>query len=180
MFEWKNSLIKIKKISVLFLIFFVIIICILTRVEYLDYNYNKGTSSDSDYLGVIDLRFLILFDQNESNSEVEILVKNMIQESYESEGFSRKYSSVISDEIFSNLNPNQTSDNQNSFDLKDIELKSVVYNNKAIVYWSKECSFDETENIVHCNLNTNNRPYTRLYLEKIDDKWKVSRYYDFA
>jgi len=143
----------------------------LTSVKYYkDYVHNIPTVSDSDYLGVSDLRVLCLFQNTNEEKTLKKITKNLILQSYACDGINNEYTSVISDDLFKRLNPSDVK--FKDFKLMDITVDCICYGNKAIAFFSKECSID-SDSCIKCIIGTAVPPFDRVYFEKVNNEWKV-------
>lgn len=143
-----------------------------TRVVYInDYSSNIPSISDADYLDIYDLRMLSLLQDKDIENQLKLLTQNMIQESYISKGVSDVFKENVDAAVFKRLNPNYSG--ETNYQLIGINVECLVYGDKAIVYWSKLCCYDKSNNVINCVLNTQTLPYHRLYFKKDNSIWKV-------
>ena len=169
----------IKKRTVIILIIILILVSVsiaiirATRVLYLDIPLLGTSISDAEYLNVSDLRKLYIFVDRDEKEYLENLTKDMIIDSYNNNGINDSYSDIISDVFFERLNPNQTNNNEFNFELNSVDVYCLCNEDKAIVFFYKECSMQSDSNTIKCNITTKKYPFERLYFEKNDGKWKA-------
>ena len=110
-------------------------------------------------------------DDDEKNL-LEELAKNMILDSYYNNGFNDQYTTIVSNDIFKRLNPNNTG-NKFDFELISVDVQCLCSEDKAIVFFTKDCSMQSSSNRIECKIVTDGSILDRLYFEKINDEWKV-------
>ena len=81
-------------------------------------------------------------------------------------------STSISNDIFKRLNPNNTG-NKFDFELISVDVQCLCSEDKAIVFFTKDCSMQSSSNRIECKIVTDGSILDRLYFEKINDEWKV-------
>ena len=99
------------------------------------YNFLK---SDTSRYSASDI------DVDEKNL-LEELAKNMILDSYYNNGFNDQYTTIVSNDIFKRLNPNNTG-NKFDFELISVDVQCLCSEDKAIVFFTKDCSMQSSSN----------------------------------
>ena len=149
----------------------ILLVCVIIKLTCI-VNLDDGSStsiSDAEYLEVSDL--YIFIDDDEKNL-LEELAKNMILDSYYNNGFNDQYTTIVSNDIFKRLNPNNTG-NKFDFELISVDVQCLCSEDKAIVFFTKDCSMQSSSNRIECKIVTDGSILDRLYFEKINDEWKV-------
>lgn len=98
--------------------------------------------------------------------------KNMILDSYYNNGFNDQYTTIVSNDIFKRLNPNNTG-NKFDFELISVDVQCLCSEDKAIVFFTKDCSMQSSSNRIECKIVTDGSILDRLYFEKLmmSGKW---------
>ena len=176
MFKWKTNIMKKKTIigllTVTLLIILPTVIIVATRDKNFNDCFNEGIP-DNEYLDVFDLRIADLMQDKEQKEYLEKLTAEMIKESYNTYGTSRKYADIISDNRFRSLNP-KPKDFEYDFKLGEISPYCICTEDKAIVFFAKDNTRDG--NVIICDLNHKKAIYTRLYYSKENGTWIVTNY----
>lgn len=160
--------------SILIIILLVFVIIKLTCIVNLD-DGSSTSISDAEYLDVSDLRKLYIFIDNDEKNLLEELTKTMIWDSYYNNGFNEQYTTIVSNDIFERLNPNKTI-SKFDFELISVDVYCLCNEDKAIVFFTKECSMQSNSNKIECKITAEKTSFNRLYFEKIDGEWKVVSY----
>ena len=143
----------------------ILLVCVIIKLTCI-VNLDDGSStsiSDAEYLEVSDLRKLYIFIDDDEKNLLEELAKNMILDSYYNNGFN---------DHFKRLNPNNTG-NKFDFELISVDVQCLCSEDKAIVFFTKDCSMQSSSNRIECKIVTDGSILDRLYFEKINDEWKV-------
>ena len=159
-------------LTVTLLIILPTVIIVATRDKNFNDCFNEGIP-DNEYLDVFDLRIADLMQDKEQKKYLEKLTAEMIEESYNTYGTSRKYADIISDNRFRSLNP-KPKDFEYDFKLGEISPYCICTEDKAIVFFAKDNTRDG--NVIICDLNHNKAIYTRLYYSKENGTWIVTNY----
>lgn len=159
---------------VLFIITSVIVL-FLTRVEY--YNDFKGNTpklTDAKYLDTFDLRTLMIFEDAETNRELEEITEALITAATnEPETALQLYADIITQENLARISVNGASEKGYDFELMSVDTECVSNGKKAIVFWTTECKLSDEQNKVCCRVIPDGNPLSRIYFEKQGGKWTV-------
>ena len=163
----KNIIIGLLTVTLLIILPAVIIIA--TRDKNFNDCFNEGIP-DNEYLDVFDLRIADLMQDKEQKEYLEKLTADMIEESYKTNGTSRRYADVISDDRFRRLDPKQKY-NDRELRLGKIEPHCICTDTKAIVFMAREMK--EEDSVYTYSLVSDGKYYNRLYFIKTDGEWVV-------
>ena len=133
----------------------ILLVCVIIKLTCI-VNLDDGSStsiSDAEYLEVSDLRKLYIFIDDDEKNLLEELAKNMILDSYYNNGFNDQ--------------------NKFDFELISVDVQCLCSEDKAIVFFTKDCSMQSSSNRIECKIVTDGSILDRLYFEKINDEWKV-------
>ena len=131
----------------------ILLVCVIIKLTCI-VNLDDGSStsiSDAEYLEVSDLRKLYIFIDDDEKNLLEELAKNMILDSYYNNGFNDQYTTIVSNDIFKRLNPNNTG-NKFDFELISGDVQCLCSEDKAIVFFTKDCSMQSSSNRIECKI----------------------------
>ena len=112
----------------------ILLVCVIIKLTCI-VNLDDGSStsiSDAEYLEVSDLRKLYIFIDDDEKNLLEELAKNMILDSYYNNGFNDQYTTIVSNDIFKRLNPNNTG---NKFDFELISWDGGQVDYASTLFW---------------------------------------------
>ncbi len=147
-----------------------------TRVSNYNRRFYDGTP-DREYLDVYDLRIADLMQDKEQKEYLEKLTADMIEESYKTNGTSRKYADIISYDRFLRLDPKHKY-NDRELKLGKIEPHCICTDTKAIVFMAREMK--EEDSVYTYSLVSDGKYYNRLYFIKTDGEWVVDGFEQYA